>query len=868
MKTTLQNIFGYSQFRPGQEEIIESIINGNNVLAVLPTGGGKSICYQIPAIMNETFSIVISPLIALMKDQVDNLNKTKKLAAYINSTMEFSEVESVFRDLAESKIKLLYVSPERLENIQFVDRIKGLNPKYIFVDEAHCISEWGHSFRPSYRKIIDFAKALENTNISAFTATAVPEVRRDIVEHFNFNNPRIFIKGFERENLHINVLRTTKKKEKVLELISNNRLPAVIYTSTRKNAEELSEYLNFNNHSSAFYHAGLQSNQRKMIQDDFMNDNVKIICATNAFGMGVDKSDIRLLIHYNIPPSIENYYQEIGRAGRDGKLAKIYLLYEDRDYHIQDYFINNSYPTIEEIKTVYNSICNAAKIAVGSSFNRRIFIDNTIVQLLSNNKINQTKMNAALHVLDENKFINFSSENINVSYVKILFDSEQLKTFILKFAKNLNKELLIFFVREFGETIFTQKKKIDTNYLATKLSTTSKEIIDSLKKLSNSGIIEFTVPTDKPSIIFLGERVRPDNLRINVEHFFALKDNAKLKLDLMRNFAFTDSCRFRAILNYFGEELSNYNCGKCDNCRRKESNETPTLEYLEEIVINTIHQASGRLRINDLIKILTGNDKHGNLRNNPNFGVCKHFKKDELLESIDTLITKNLVKKFDTQLIVTDLGKDIFALPFENNNAKKSIDNTTYNSQLVLFNNLKELRKRVAKKFSQNEQIICSDDILRTVAKELPSSPSKLLELKGFNQWMFNKIGEDLLEIVLEYKLKNRDVFEKQKDIKLPENLEKTHTLLKEKQSLENIASLSKLPEAVVSMQIENILEYLPETDISAVIKKHEIELIQKEISKGLYEIKGLKDKLPSFITFGKIRIVLAKNKFLKRNVN
>jgi ATP-dependent DNA helicase RecQ len=860
MQKTLQNIFGFKEFRPGQEEIIQSIINGNNVLAVLPTGGGKSLCYQIPALLGETFSIVISPLIALMKDQVDSLNKNEIHAAYVNSTMDFREVEQVFQDLENKRIKLLYVSPERLENIQFTDRIKGLNPKYIFVDEAHCISEWGHNFRPSYRKIIEFAQSIGNSNISAFTATAVPEVRRDIVEHFSFNNPRVFIKGFERDNLKLNVLRTSRKKEKVLELVTNNRLPAVIYTSTRKAAEELSEYLNFNKQQAAFYHAGLQSEQRRMIQDDFMNDQVKIICATNAFGMGVDKSDIRLLIHYNIPASLENYYQEIGRAGRDGKTAKVFLLYEDRDYHIQEYFINNGYPTIDEIKTVYNSICNAAKIAVGSMFNRRIFIDGQITQLLSNNKINQTKLNSALKILDENKLIEFSSDKINYSFVRILFDKEQLRTFIKKFAQGLNREILLMFLRTFGDVVFSEKKKIDINFLSSKLSSSSTEVLESLNKLANAGIIEFTVPTNKPSIKLLGERIAPNKLLINVEHFYALKEDAKLKLDLMRNFAFTDGCRFKSILNYFGEEVQDYTCGKCDNCTNKALKNKPQLEYLEEIVVETIHQATGRIRENDLIKILLGNDKHGNFKNYSNFGVCRHFKRDEILESVDILISKNVIKKHESQIVITDLGKDIFALPDNVDENKETATDSTYNLQLSLFNKLKNLRKRISKKFSQPEQIICSDNILREIAKELPSSPSKLLSIPNFTQWMFNKIGEDILEVILDFKMEHRDLFINKSEIIIPENLEKTYNFLLKKHSLENIASLSKLPEAVISMQIESLFEYFPKLDISSIMKKHEIEIIEKEIAKGVDDIKELKQILPPFITYGKIRIVLAKN--------
>ena len=860
MKNTLQKIFGFSEFRPGQEEIIQSIVNGNNVLAVLPTGGGKSLCYQIPALLGETFSIVISPLIALMKDQVDSLNKNELISAYINSTMDFREVEQVFRDLENNKLKLLYISPERLENIQFAERIKNLNPKYIFVDEAHCISEWGHSFRPSYRKIIDFADSIGNSNISAFTATAVPEVRRDIVEHFNFSNPRVFIRGFERDNLRLNVLRSSRKKEKVLELVSKNRLPAVIYTSTRKAAEELSEYLNFNNHSTAYYHAGLQPEQRRMIQDDFMNDRVKIICATNAFGMGVDKSDIRLLIHYNIPASLENYYQEIGRAGRDGKTAKVFLLYEDKDYHIQEYFINNSYPTIDEIKTVYNSICNGAKIAVGSNYDGRIILDKNIINLLSNNKINQTKMNSALSVLDENNLLDFSSSNISYSFIKILFKKDELRTFIDKFARNLNKDLLIQLLRDFSESIFLQKKKIDIGILANKLSVNQKEIIESLKKLSIAGVIEYNEPSGKPSIKLIGERIAPNNLRIDVEHFYNLKENAKFKLDLMRNFAFTDSCRFKSILNYFGEETAEYSCGKCDNCTNEVYKNRPQLEYLEEIVIDTIHQATGRIKQNDLVKILQGDGKHPNLKNNPNYGVCKHFKKDELLNTIDALISKDVVKKFDSQLAITERGKDIFALPDERSN-ETTANNEDYNTQLEIFNSLKGVRKRIAKKFSQSEQIICNDNILREVAKELPSSPSKLLSIKGFTQWMFNKIGEDILEVVLEHKLKNKAEYDKRKvKSELPESIQNTFSLLQKKYSLEDIGSLSKLPEAVISMQIETIIEYLPETNITTLIKKHEIELITKEILEGKSDIKEIKESLPSFVSYGKIRIVLAKN--------
>ncbi len=357
-KNLLKKHFGYNEFRKAQEKVIESILKKEDTVAIMPTGAGKSICYQIPALIFEGVTVVISPLISLMKDQVDSLKEVGIEATYINSSLNNLEIEERIFNAREGLYKLIYIAPERLESDSFVRSLNNLNIALVAVDEAHCVSQWGHDFRPSYTKISSFIRKLSKRPIvTAFTATATETVRRDILNSLELQNPKVFVTGFDRENLSFSVIKGEDKEKFIFDYLENNiGKVGIIYTSTRKEAESLYNKINKKGYKVGVYHAGLGDEERKKTQEDFSFDNIEIIVATNAFGMGIDKSNVRFVIHHNIPKNMEAYYQEAGRAGRDGEESECILLFSPNDIRLQKYFIDESFLSPERKNNEYNKL--------------------------------------------------------------------------------------------------------------------------------------------------------------------------------------------------------------------------------------------------------------------------------------------------------------------------------------------------------------------------------------------------------------------------------------------------------------------------------------------------------------------------------
>lgn len=556
------NRFGLEDFRKGQQEVISHIIAGHDCLCVMPTGGGKSLCYQLPSLVRPGLTIVVSPLIALMKDQVDSLSNRGISATLINSTLTTAEQNQRLEHVAGGHYSMVYVAPERLRNSRFLDAIRTTPVQLLAVDEAHCISEWGHDFRPDYQRLGRFREALGGVQTVALTATATPKVRQDIVDSLKLRVAKHFITGFARDNLYLGSMLCMGDREKdkqLLEFIKDQPGTGIIYAATRKRCETLVEQIGKElKISVGAYHAGLMPEQRKLIQEKFMGGQLKVIVATNAFGMGIDKSDLRYVIHYNTPGTLEAYYQEAGRAGRDSLPSQCVLLYSPQDRYIQEFFIENANPPRELLESVYDLLVKRTEDPIELTADE--------IRELTNAPATSEAINSCLQILGRTPVM----ERLEMSGGLAMFRIDsKLPTLIdlLPKAANVQRNVL----RTVEKAIADRREEavyIHPRWLMQQLQMDRDALHRTLRELCKLDSFEYVPPFRGRAIHFRRRDVPFSELKIDHETLAARKKSDYEKLDRMVAYAQSRYCRQKTILEYFGDASAS-NCGICDRCQGK-----------------------------------------------------------------------------------------------------------------------------------------------------------------------------------------------------------------------------------------------------------------------------------------------------------
>lgn len=561
-RETLKKYWGHEQFRPLQEEIISSVMSGTDTLAIMPTGGGKSVCFQVPALMLEGTCIVVTPLIALMKDQVNNLTKLGISALAIHSGMKYKQVKQGLDKTMHGDFKFLYVSPERLETSLFKEFLPFLKISLLAVDEAHCISQWGYDFRPAYLKISSVREILTGVPVLALTASATRKVQADIGEKLHFRpGHRLFEQSYDRPNLSYSVFIPPSKENKIEEIFNKVPGSGLAYCRSRKRTKELANHLNIHRQGADFYHAGLSSNDRNTKQDRWIKSHTRIICCTNAFGMGIDKPDVRTVVHFDLPDALENYYQEAGRAGRDGKRAYAVLLFHPQEIEELKLQMKLKFPPVEDIRNVYSLLCSFLQLPAGKGYDLSFPFE--IGKFLEVYKLNPILVTSVLKTLEQEGIMMLSDQLFTPSTCGFLASKATLENLEKDYPKYtaVIKGLL----RSY-EGIFDQPSFIDEYILARFIGKRKEEVMLQLSELHQMKIVEYEPRGDIPKIYFLADRVPAADLIINEKNMAMRKAAYEKRLDAMIQYATqTQVCRSVFINNYFdGKPVQP--CGICDLC--------------------------------------------------------------------------------------------------------------------------------------------------------------------------------------------------------------------------------------------------------------------------------------------------------------
>ncbi len=570
----LREYWGHEAFRPLQEEIISAVLDNKDTLAILPTGGGKSLCFQVPAMVKEGLCLVISPLIALMKDQVENLSKREIPALAIYSGMSFTEARNTLQQAISGKFKFLYVSPERLETALFREFLPGMDISIIAVDEAHCISQWGHDFRPSYLRIANLRKELPGIPVIALTASATLPVQADICLNLSFKNKKVFRQSFIRPNLSYSCFNPASKQTRLLEIIQKVPGSSIVYCKSRKQTQQICELLQMHGVSADYYHAGLNNEQRTMRQKNWLHGTTRVIVCTNAFGMGIDKPDVRTVVHYDVPECLENYYQEAGRAGRDGLKAYAVLLYQEHELSQMLEQVDLRFPTLAALKETYVALMNFLQIPAGAGEWQSYDFD--LAMFAENFKLNILQATYGIQALSKEGLFTYNEVFFKPSTLTFSCDRQQVEDVEKRYPE---LEPVIKGLLRSYEGIFDYPVTIYESRLAQFLKINIPEVKDRLLRLHKYGIVQYDPQKDSPQLLLMQNRMYADSFKMDAVAHLERKEAYRQRINAIVEFIKeTAICRSNQLGIYFGD-ADTVPCNICDNCLHKKNQVLPANEF-------------------------------------------------------------------------------------------------------------------------------------------------------------------------------------------------------------------------------------------------------------------------------------------------
>ena len=803
----LHKYYGYTSFRKGQENIITSIINKEDVLAIMPTGGGKSICYQVPALCLDGITIVISPLISLMKDQVDALKTMGVKARLINSSLSNSEYNEALEEIENDECKIIYIAPERLDSMDFVNIIRGKNISQVAIDEAHCVSQWGHDFRVSYKKIPYFINRLDKRPIvTAFTATASNEVREDIINILNLHNPAVYITGFDRENLSINIVKSSSKNKYTLDYVENHKNESgIIYASTRKEVETIYEGLLKRNYSVAKYHAGLSNEARKEYQENFINDDIKIMVATNAFGMGIDKPNIRWVLHYNMPQSIENYYQEIGRAGRDGEDSECVLLFSPGDVHTQKYLVEVGIENPDRKRVQYKKLQQMVDLVYSNTCYRKNIL----------NYFGETFLE------DCNNCSNCFNEG---EVVDKTLDAQKVISCIARMK------------RSFGATMIIDVLRGSKNKKVLDLGFDTLTTYGIMKNYSNEDLKTFINTLVSHGFLDVVENIGPrgsfPTIKLNEQSLKVIREEIKVefKEDKVTKSRYVENELYEMLVSLRSEIA-------------KEEGIAPYMVF-------------GDATLKNMASVYATNKEE--MLNISGVGQIKYEKYGKRFEDI---IEKYIEEKnIDKSKLNTVSGKST--------GLNSEYFNVTTDKKL--YERLRDYRLSVSKLEGVLPYMILSSNTLKEISGRYPLDEEQLKDICGIGPVKINKYGEDIINIVKEYIQENNinPKWEEKKRLKLVldgdsrKNDEIALDLLNQNKDINDVADELEIS---VSTVLGYVYDYIKlgnninfDIDLKCMYTENEKEMILDAINRfGDEKVSVIKKVMPDYVKYESIRAVI-----------